>query len=305
MGGSFAGWPMINGSLGPLARSVTDMAKLLDVLVGYDPEDPETAAGAGRVPPGGYTKFLDKNGLKGARIGILRDTMGYESDPSLPDFARINAVFDRAVGELKAAGATVVDPVVIPNMKELLAKRAVAPKEVEDSFKAYFARSAKAPFKSFDEMTHSPDWAKVWLTSQKRMTAPTDPANHYQYLMARDQLMFNVLKVMADNKLDAIVYRSNEHEPTLIKDGIGPPWVNQKGSPHLNTFLIFVPVIAVPAGFTTENLPAGITFMGAPYTEATLIKLAYSYEQATHHRVPPKSTPAMPLQQLKESTTKK
>ena len=106
--------------------------------------------------------------------------------------------------------------------------------------------------------------------------------------------MISVLKVMADNKLDAIVYKSVEHQPTLIKDGVNPPWVNTKGSPHLNTFLVFVPVIAVPAGFTTDNLPAGITFMGRPYDEGTMIKLAYSYEQATHHRRPPGTTPPLP-----------
>ena len=106
--------------------------------------------------------------------------------------------------------------------------------------------------------------------------------------------MINFLKVMADHKLDAIVYKSIEHQPTLIKDGMNPPYVNTKGAPHLNTFLVFVPVIAVPAGFTSDNLPSGITFMGRPYDEGTLIKLAYAYEQATHHRRPPSTTPALP-----------
>ena len=112
--------------------------------------------------------------------------------------------------------------------------------------------------------------------------------------MARDELMINVLNVMADNKLDAIVYKSIEHQPTLIKDATSPPYVNTKGAPYLNTFLVFVPAIAVPAGFTRDNLPAGITFMGRPYDEGMLIKLAYGYEQATHHRRPPNTTPPIP-----------
>src|SRR2546422_5867907 len=107
-------------------------------------------------------------------------------------------------------------------------------------------------------------------------------------------IMTNFMKVLADNKLDAIVYKSVEHQPTLIKDGVNPPFVNTKGVPHLNTFLVFVPAIAVPAGFTADNLPAGITFMGRPYEEGTMLKLAYGYEQATHHRKPPQSTPALP-----------
>jgi Asp-tRNA(Asn)/Glu-tRNA(Gln) amidotransferase A subunit family amidase len=105
--------------------------------------------------------------------------------------------------------------------------------------------------------------------------------------------MIDILKIMADNRLDAIVHKSIEHTPTLIKDGTGPPFVNQKGAPHLNTFLIYAASIAVPAGFTAEGLPVGITFFGPAYSEPTLIKLAYSYEQATHHRIPPKTTPAL------------
>ncbi|PYU27821.1 MAG: amidase [Acidobacteria bacterium] len=291
-GGMYDGWPEINGSLGPMARTVTDLATLLDVLVGYDPEDPLTALSIGHVP-GSYEKFLDKNGLKGARIGILREPIGVASEPQSEDFAKVTAVFDKTVGELKAAGALLVDPIAIPRLKELLAKRAVGPTEADESFKVFFGRSAKSPFKSREEMMHSPDFAKVVRYAQERMRASSDESKHYQYLMARDELMINVLKVMADNKLDAIVYKSIEHQPTLINDGMNPPYVNTKGAPYLNTFLVFVPVIAVPAGFTSENLPAGLTFMGRPYEEGTLIKLAYGYEQATHHRRPPSTTPTL------------
>jgi Asp-tRNA(Asn)/Glu-tRNA(Gln) amidotransferase A subunit family amidase len=143
-------------------------------------------------------------------------------------------------------------------------------------------------------MLNSPDFAKVVRYAQARLRASSDESQHYQYLLARDELMMKFLKVMADHKLDAIVYKSIEHQPTLIKDGMNPPYVNTKGAPHLNTFLVFVPVIAVPAGFTSDNLPSGITFMGRPYDEGTLIKLAYAYEQATHHRRPPSTTPALP-----------
>jgi len=103
-----------------------------------------------------------------------------------------------------------------------------------------------------------------------------------------------VMKVMADNQLDAIVHKSVEHTPTLIKDGLNPPYVNQKGAPHLNTFLVYVASLAVPAGFTPQGLPVGITFFGRPYSEPTMIKLAYAYEQATNHRRPPATTPPLP-----------
>jgi Asp-tRNA(Asn)/Glu-tRNA(Gln) amidotransferase A subunit family amidase len=112
--------------------------------------------------------------------------------------------------------------------------------------------------------------------------------------MARDELTTIILKVMADNKLDAIVFKGVEHQPTPIRDGINPPYRNQWGVPDLNTFLVYVPAIVVPAGFTSDNLPSSITFLGRPYDDALMIKLAYAYEQATHHRRPPSSTPQLP-----------
>lgn len=288
-GGVFAGWPEIAGSLGPMCRTVTDLATLLDVMVGYDPEDPVTAHGVGRAPES-FTKFLDAKGLKGARIGIVRESMGFEAEPGSEDFKKIDEVFNRAVGELKAAGAEIVDPVVIPKLNELLSKRSGSYIQAEAGFKNYFGGNAKAPFASRAEATKSPDFPKVMRRSQARWTRPEDPTKHYEYLLAREQLTTNVLKVMADNRLDAIVHKAVEHQPTLIADAFRPPYVDQKGAPHINTFLIFVPSIVVPAGFTRDNLPAGICFLGRPYDDGNMIKLAYAYEQATHHRKPPSST---------------
>jgi Asp-tRNA(Asn)/Glu-tRNA(Gln) amidotransferase A subunit family amidase len=288
-GGVYAGWPSINGSLGPMARTVTDLAKLLDVMVGYDPEDPVTARGVGHAPES-YTKFLDKNGLKGARLGILRESMGLGSEPDSDDFKKIDEVFNKAVGELKAAGAVLVDPIVIPDLKALLAKRAGSFTDEEESFNRYFGRSANPPFKSRAEAAASPDFAKVVRRSQERWKRAPDSNAHYEYLKAREELMTNLLTVMADNKLDAIVHKAVEHQPTLIKDGLNPPFVDQKGAPHLNTYLVFVPSIVVPVGFTRDNLPAGITFLGRPYDDGAMIKFAYAYEQATRHRKPPPAT---------------
>ena len=286
--GVYAGWPEINGSLGPMARTITDLAKLLDVMVGYDPEDPVTARGIGHIPDT-FTKFLDKDGLKGARIGILREPMGLGSEPDSEDFSKITQVFDKAVAELKAAGAEVVDPVVIPKLNELLAKRAGSPTGAEESYNLYFSRSANPPYKSREEAMQSPDFGKVTQHSQARWKRSSDATRHYESLKAQDELMTNLLKLMADNQLNAIVHKTIEHQPTLIKDGINPPYVDQKGAPHLNTFLAFVPTITVPAGFTVDDLPAGICFLGRPYDDGNMIKFAYAYEQATHHRRPPAS----------------
>jgi amidase len=287
-GGVYAGWPSVNGSLGPMARTVTDLAKLLDNMVGYDPDDPVTARGVGRTPDS-FTKFLDRNGLKGARIGILRESMGYDSEPESADFAKVAEVFDKAVGDLKTAGAVVVDPVVIPNLKVLLAKRAGSFADDEESFREYFGRSGKPPYASRREAMQSPDFQKVVKGSRERWSrTPSNDAN-YEYLKAREELMTNYLQLMAEHRLDAIVHKAVEHQPTLIKDGVNPPYVDQKGAPHINTFLVYVPSVVVPAGFTRDSLPAGITFLGRPYDDGNMLKFAYAYEQATKHRKPPPS----------------
>ena len=286
--GVYAGWPSVNGSLGPMARTVTDLAKLLDIMVGYDPDDPVTARGVGRVPDT-FIKFLDANGLKGARIGILRESMGYDAEPGSTDFNKITEVFDKAVVDLKKAGAAVVDPVVIPNLKALLAKRAGSFADDEESFRNFLGRSKKQPYQSRAEAMQSADFQKVVKGARERWARNAKPEAHYEYLKAKEELMTNLLKVMSDLRLDAIVHKSVEHQPTLIKDGVNPPYVDQKGAPHINTFLIYVPSVAVPAGFTRDNLPAGLTFLGRPYDDGNMLKFAYAYEQATRHRKPPAS----------------
>ena len=291
-GGVYGCWPEIFGSLGPMARTVKDLATLLDVMVGYDPEDPITARGVGHIPDS-FAKFLNKDGLKGARLGILRESIGLNAEPDSEDFKKVSEVFDRAIGELKAGGAEIVDPIVIPKIKELLAKRSGGPGETDQSFKNYYGRSASAPFKTPEEAIASPDFAKVVKRSQDRFKRIPDASKHYESLKAQDELMTIFLKVMADHKLDAIAHKAVEHQPTLIKDGVNPPFVDQKGAPHLNTFLVYVPTIVVPAGFTRDNLPAGVCFIGRPYDDGNLIKFAYAYEQATHHRRPPPSTTAL------------
>ncbi len=297
--GMWDGYPSPVGQMAPMARTVTDLAKLLDAMVGYDPEDPISALGRGHIPPT-YTKFLDKNGLKGARLGILHTAMGDQTEPDSPDFKRVTVLFDKAVGELRAAGATTVE-IEIPGLNEALAKRAANP--ADDSSVVYFARNPNAPYKSLKDVEASPDYGQVlrvkraaYMASKRppSTTPPPSPETRYaEFVIARDRLNVAIMKIMADNNLDAIVHKTVEHTPTLIKDGMGPPYVNQKGAPHLNTYLIYAASIAVPAGFTDDGLPIGITFFGPAYSEPTLLKLAYGYEQATHHRVAPKTTPAL------------
>jgi Asp-tRNA(Asn)/Glu-tRNA(Gln) amidotransferase A subunit family amidase len=290
--GVYGGWPGIAGSLGPMARSVRDLAVLLDVMVGYDPDDPATAAAAGKMPAS-FANALDAGALNGARLGILREPMGLNSEPESEDFREIGRVFARSIAELKAAGAEIVDPVVIPDLKMLLATRPGSFFGGDRAFAVYMGRNSNPPYRTLAEAMASPDFAKVDHRAQRRWTHQADTKAHYEFLLAREAMMFNLLKVMADHRLDAIVHKAVEHSPTLIKEGTNPPFVDQKGAPHINTFLALVPSIVVPAGFTRQNLPAGLCFLGKPYDDANMIRLAYAYEQATRHRRPPASTPGV------------
>jgi len=281
--GMWDGWPALHTSLGPMARTVTDLARLLEVMVGYDPEDPLTAAPYGNTPPN-FTSFLDKNGLKGARLGILREAIG-GGDPNSDDFKKVGEVFNKAIEELKAAGAELVDPIVIPNARALMAKRTEGP-YLDEAARLYL-KSPNAPFHTRQDIARQPGYDKV-LMRGKTIVDPIDERKYYEHLQAREELMFNVLKVMADNRIDAIVYKSIELQPQLLSRGPDAP---NPGVPTMSTFLAFVPTITVPAGFTSDGLPAGITFQGRQYSDGTLIKLAYAYEQATHHRKPPSSVP--------------
>jgi len=288
-GGVYGGWPALNGSLGPMARTVTDLAKLLDGMVAYDPDDPATAHGVGHLPDS-YSAALDKNALKGARLGILRESMGYAAEPDTDDFRKVTEVFDKAIADLRKAGAEIVDPIAIADLKALMAKRSRSTEDEDAMFELFF-RGGKAPFATRAGAMASPLFQKVTNSARKRWTAPSSTELQLAHARAREALMINMLKVMADHRLDAIVHKAVEHQPTLIKDGVNPPYVDQKGAPHINTFLMFVPSIVVPAGLTRDGLPAGITFLGRPYDDARMMQLAYSYEQATGHRRVPASVP--------------
>jgi amidase len=295
--GMWDGHPSPTAQMGPMARSVEDLARLLDVMVGYDPEDPVTAQGIG-VAPKSYAKLLDKNALKGARIGVIRESFGTQSEPGSEDFKKVDVEFDKAVAELKAAGAIVVDSVVIPDLKKLLARTGADAMTADDALRVYLNRNPHSPYKTREDIANAPDMAKSVPPTKgaqwkNRAAATTDTSKYYEYVRAREQLSLNILKLMADQKLDALVHKTVEHQPSLIKDGMNPPYVSGKGVPHLNTFLVYAASITVPAGFTTDDLPTGITFFGKAYSEPSLIRFAYAYEQATHHRKPPATAPPL------------
>ena len=293
--GMYDGWPTETASMGPMARSVADLARLMDVMVGYDAEDPLTALGVGHKPAS-YVALLNKDSLKGARLGILRVDLGDNSEPDSQDYKNVMEAFNQSVNELKSAGAIVFDPIVVPGLPELQRVPRERPGG-EEALKLWFARNPNSQFHTRADVAKSPDVDKIFPPSKaetwKRSPRPFDKGMYADYMLARQQLQSNILKVMADNRLDAIVYRTMERSPSLIKEATTPPYRGNAGIPTLNTFLVYVPAITVPSGFTPEKLPTGLTFLGRPYGDAAVITLAYAYEQATHHRVPPSITPPL------------
>lgn len=285
-GGVYDGWPSVLGSVGPMTRTVEDAAKLLDAMVGYDRADPVTARGVGQLR-GRFADALAPDGLRGVRLGVLRTPFGSGVDPSAADFARIEAVFEQGVAALEAAGAVLVDPIEIPDLVDLIALRAHHPTHGTDAFAVYAAELADVPFHTKAEAMASPIYEDVSIQMKQRWSRDPTPAEHGRFLEARDVLRTNMLKVMADHGLDAIVHKAIEHEPTLIRDGVNPPYVNHKGAPHINTYLGDVPSIVVPAGMTSAGLPAGVCFLGRPYDDVAMIRYAYAFERQAQGRVPP------------------
>ena len=285
-------------TLGPITRTVRDSAILLEIIAGYDQNDPLTAYAIGQIPVS-YTKELSKEGLLNTRIGVIREPMDSKTDRKSEDYQKVHSVIGKAFSSLQQLGAKLVDPAVIPNLTTLLGKKLSNNNfSTERAMNNYLSTLENAPMKTLEEILLS---GKVtpWRASAmiKAIGKPETDSDYLRILLARQELRQNVLQLMAKHKLDALVYATFDHQPTIIENdvltnaetrdryGLGS---NRGLSPNTG-----FPAITVPAGFTTDDLPVGLEFLGRPFSEALLLKLAYAFEQGTQHRKPPKTTPAL------------
>lgn len=283
-------------TLGPITRTVRDAAILLDVLAGYDPKDPVTAYSVGHVPKS-YTAFLVKDGLQGARLGVIREPMDSKTKPTSEDYLKVKAAIDKAIGDLKALGAEVADPVTIPDLKNLIQKTGLSRYETEPATDRYLADHPNTAVDSLRYIVLSDKVAPSRRTGlMVSIGKTTDDLVYLQLEKERERLRQAVLKVMADNKLDALVYATFDHQTTVIPPDplTKPEKVSSPGNNRLLSPALAFPALTVPAGFTSDKLPVGLEFLGRPFDEGALFKLGYSYEQGTHHRMPPSTTPALP-----------
>ncbi|RKI05270.1 amidase [Corallococcus sp. AB038B] len=271
---------------GPMTRTVADAAALLSVLAGEDSRDAATAAGKGRAHPD-YTKFLDPQGLKGARIGVPRERFfGYHP--------ATDAVVERALEVMKAQGAVLVDPVVLPNLAKLDEPELdVMLYEFKAGLEAWLAQLGEgAPVRTladliaFNEKNREremPYFGQELLLQAQKKGPLTDTAYKKALAACRRYSRAEGLDaVMNKHKLDALV------APTQAPAGpidlvLGDHWLGSSSTPAA---VSGYPTLTVPAG-DVYGLPVGVSFIGRAWSEPVLLKLAYAYEQVSHARRKP------------------
>jgi Asp-tRNA(Asn)/Glu-tRNA(Gln) amidotransferase A subunit family amidase len=260
--------------------------RVFQVIAGKDQRDPATMAAT--HPPQDYLAALERDGLRGATIGVLRQA--YERPTTDAEILR---VFQTALEDLRRAGARIVDPANVEGLDEIKRAADVGPcmgfKYDLDQFLA--ARGAAVPFQDLRGIVRS---RRFHPNVQARLealdkTVPNGPDTDAckAEMEYRDKVRAAVLKTMDRLNLDAFVYPTWSNPPRLIGDLNTPHGDNSQFFSPTTGF----PAINVPMGYTRAVLPAGMTIYGRPWSEALLFKFAYAYEQATRHRRPPASTP--------------
>lgn len=273
---------------GPMGRTVTDVAMLMSALAGVDPADPAGPAAEGRIPAD-FAVALRADALKGRRLGVVRQAMGYHPE--------VDAVMERAIAALRAAGAEVVD-VAIPTYNQWNAPELeVLLYEFKDGLNTYL-RESGAPYASLEALiawnqankdTAMPFFGQELFEQAQARGPLTDPA----YIKARDGARrlagtAGLVATLEANRLDALVAPST-----------GPAWPTDHvlgdhftGAGYGMAAVAGTPSLTVPMG-DVRGLPLGITFMGRAYAEADLLALGYAFEQATGARKAPAFVPTL------------
>jgi Asp-tRNA(Asn)/Glu-tRNA(Gln) amidotransferase A subunit family amidase len=291
---------------GPLARTVADAARGLDLIAGPDPADPVTSGAAEELPRAGYEKHAKGGHLKRIRIGVIRQGIPLWGGIQ-PNLA---ALEEQAIDDLEALGATVVDlPRAFVDRLDrgfscgsCLLDSGVIGFEARRDLTAYLQSLAPMPpVSSFDELYDSGDAPGRYSVHAKEsfdreatvdLADPATAAAYQTNLDRQSQLRNATLAMFAELNLDAVIYPSATWFPDPIgveQSGVFTRWSEQTG----------FPAIAVPMGYgmptsnpSTDPLPAGLEFLGRPFDEPRLIRIASAYEKASRRRVPPASTPA-------------
>ncbi|MDE0395901.1 MAG: amidase family protein [Gammaproteobacteria bacterium] len=266
---------------GPLARSVEDLALVLDATVGPDPSDPVTELSEGRIPEA-YTAYLDGNALDGARIGVVLALMG-ESDAEQP----VREVIEAAIETMRGLGAEFLD-IEEPDLTEVVADASVIGQEFKFDLDAYLAGTPGAPVRSLEELVATGAYHEI-VEGGLRNSLGVESLDTEEYrtrLERRDTARATIAALMEENGLDALLY------PTIRQTArpVGDP---QPGSSCAISAVSGLPAISVPAGYADDEMPVGLELLGPAFGEPELIAMAYAFEQATGHRQAPDFTPSL------------
>ena len=265
---------------GPMARTVEDAVKILELIAGYDPSDPITERSKD-LAPFIYTPFLKKDGLRGARIGVFR----YYTDKPSAD-PQIRDLFDKAIEDMKSCGAEIVDPFIIPDF-EALTKNIWCDMFRHDLDHYLASLGGYAPYKTLSDIVNTGKYSPYIERRLKHaLETPLEkevPCLDVYCEPKNIEFRGCILMAMEEHQLDAIVYPTWSNPPRKIDDNKSPAGDNSQLIPPHTGF----PAITVPMGFTSDNLPTGLQIVGKLFEEPVIIQIAYAYEQATHHRKPP------------------
>ena len=292
---------------GPIARTVDDAARVLEVIAGFDERDPQTALSYGRVAASYTSGTRRAVALRGARIGVARELFG-----GAPAEGESAAIVDAAIAELANQGAEVVQGVPLqaaldlrlpvldplyPNVDRTLVRALSDSRtnnfEQREAMNRYLAsQGPNAPYANLTELIASglvlPSLVAGFVESDR--TGLDDPG-YVERLLRMSALQSATLNVMAQLRLDAIVYPMKTQPAPPIGGRTEPGVIAASG--NILSSITGFPAVVVPAGFTAAGLPVSIEFLGAPFTEDRLVGLAHDYEQAARQRRPPAATPPL------------
>lgn len=270
---------------GPMTRTMTDLAKTLDVIAGVDPADPATKTAEGHVAPS-YAACLKADGAKGKRIGVLRQA--FPPDASDPD---VTALVDRAAADLRKIGATIVDPFVIPEFAEF-GPRPHPHSEVRAAFERYLKTTGPGYPKTVAELVATQKFHPLHEAGLlAALHAPDPQVDPIVHTLEADETRMRAayLAAMDAAKVDAIIMPAASYPPKLNGDRNTTP----SGTTCWIASGLHWPALIVPMGYTGEDLPSGLQVVGRPWSEPALIEIGYAYEQTTHHRKSPASVPPL------------
>jgi len=275
--------------VGPIARTVTDAALLLDVMAGYDPSDPITAFGKTHIPTS-YTHLLRKDALKGARIGMMTNLFGSEDR-----HAEVNAVMRGAMAKMESLGAKIIR-FGLPEYDALLPALDTQPYEARAVMERYFmALGTDAPVKSFaDLVARKTSAVQKTLEMEFGIQNGTNNPIYKDRMLNRDKLRLAIAKEMANLNLDAIIYPLQR---VLVAPITAADQLERNGTLSNGTGF---PAVTFQAGFSQPmasaplGVPVGAELLGLDYSEDRLLSYAYAFEQASQSRRGPRSTPALP-----------